>query len=409
MMNKTVLLKIFLILFYCSFQLPGKAQSKSLDVDKTYDFSPQKLNKTEKEVKVKAMDNFWNKVKSDTTIYLPLLRKELATNSHVPYFYFDGSGLLLWLSHSRSDEEIAAEAIAKCDLKDIDQMIYVQTLNHLAFDSINVLQASLKILAYPDFNFYLVQHAMYFNQENSLAYCLLPMQDTRYVDTLISRFNLADTTAQFSIMYTLWLGYSCQGDSLILAASKNKKLYRGVQAFADTLISQQPVPDADLSNSSVGALLEKRSDGLKRFSDEGLDDLINSTIALRSKTHCGLYAAMDSRKTGDKKALPLSEFAQLIIASEEFKSEQKHVDSLNNLSGVKRKLSFSVVENSTLDGDNPEFISIGFVNEESVYDRKVVYTMRYDKRAKKIVSIVRSPTPAAGSIGSLPITNKQLQ
>lgn len=207
-------------------------------------------------------------------------------------FYFDGSGLLLWLSHSRSDEEIAIEAIGKCDLKDIDHKIYVETLNHLAFDSINVLQAALKILEYPDFNFFLVQHVMYFNQEISLAYALLPMQDDRYVDTLISRFGSADTTAQFSILYTLWLGYSCRGDSLIRASAKNKELYKGIRVFANRITSDHPGKARDQSNVTITKLLEKRSDGLKRFSDEGLDDLIDYTIALRNKTHCGLYSEM---------------------------------------------------------------------------------------------------------------------
>lgn len=87
MSSRPVFIKIFLILFYCFFQLPGWAQSTSLDVDKTYDFSPQKLSKQEQDGKVKGMDDFWNKVKLDTTVYLPLLRKELATNGHVPFLF----------------------------------------------------------------------------------------------------------------------------------------------------------------------------------------------------------------------------------------------------------------------------------------------------------------------------------
>ena len=114
-------------------------------------------------------------------------------------------------------------------------MIYVQTLNSLAFDSINILKAALKILDYPHFRFYLVQHVMYFNQDNCLAYCLLPMNQNFYIDTIINRFSSTDTTGQYSILYTLWLGYSCRGDSLIHASSKNLALPKAVRDFADTL------------------------------------------------------------------------------------------------------------------------------------------------------------------------------
>ncbi|MDP4131337.1 MAG: hypothetical protein Q8918_06045 [Bacteroidota bacterium] len=279
----------FIMIFIISFfQLQGRTQT--LDVDKTYNFSPTKLSKKEKEQKTKSMDVFWNKVKSDTTAYLPLLRKELLTLGHEPFFYFDGSSLLLWLDHSRGNEEIAAEAIPNCDLDEVDRQIYVQTLNRLAFDGINILQAAVKILKYPDYKFFLVEHVMYFNQENCLAYALLPMKDSLYIEPLISRFNSADTAAQFSILYTIWLGYSCRGDSLLKASSVNHDLYKEVRNFASTLLSQRPDSDQGQTDVPITELLEKRTDGLRRFSDEGLGDLIQYSVILRNRIHCGFMA-----------------------------------------------------------------------------------------------------------------------
>ena len=45
------------------------------DIDSTYNFSPNKLTRKEQEDKMKYLDKFWNKVKSDSALYLPQLEK----------------------------------------------------------------------------------------------------------------------------------------------------------------------------------------------------------------------------------------------------------------------------------------------------------------------------------------------
>lgn len=60
---------------------------QSLNVDNIYDFSPSKLKRSEQEKKLPALDGLWNKVKSDTATYLPMLRKELNAQNHNPFFY----------------------------------------------------------------------------------------------------------------------------------------------------------------------------------------------------------------------------------------------------------------------------------------------------------------------------------
>ena len=100
-------------------------QSLSNDIESIYNFKPGKLTDKEQETKMPTLDRFWDKVKSDTTKYLSLLRVELKSSGHRPYFYYDGSGLLLSLTNSKADKELAIEAISKCDLDDISQEIYV--------------------------------------------------------------------------------------------------------------------------------------------------------------------------------------------------------------------------------------------------------------------------------------------
>ena len=70
-------------------------QTFTEEIDNIYNFKPSKLTDKEQELKMPSLDKFWGKVKSDTIQYLPQLRIELQRDGHNPFFYYDGSGLLL--------------------------------------------------------------------------------------------------------------------------------------------------------------------------------------------------------------------------------------------------------------------------------------------------------------------------
>src|SRR6185436_4749008 len=76
------------------------------EIDDIYNFHPHKLNQSEQEKLFPTLDTFFEKIKSDTTKYLPLLRQELKSKDHLPYFYYDCSHLLMILTKNRSDKEI---------------------------------------------------------------------------------------------------------------------------------------------------------------------------------------------------------------------------------------------------------------------------------------------------------------
>ena len=257
---------------------------QGLNVDKVYDFSPSKLTRSEQEKKGSALDEFWNRVKSDTTKYLPLLRTELIATTHHPFFYYDGAALLLSVSKKVNDKVLAAKAIAKCDIADIEPQDYVTTINGLSNDGINVTSAAVKILQDTSFKFFLPQHAMYFTQGDCLAYMLLPQTQRLYVDTLVSLFKGVDPKAQKSIITTLWLVYSCKGDSLIKASAGDNSLEKEVSKFATNTIKASDLDDQTklyLKKIDKAELAELRKKSLQRFSDEALDELTISTLWLR--------------------------------------------------------------------------------------------------------------------------------
>lgn len=264
-------------------------QSLSNDIDNIYNFKPSKLTDKEQEIKMPTLDKFWDKVKSDTTKYLPILRTELKSNGHNPYFYYDGSGLLLSLTNSKVDKELAIEAISKCDLDDISQKIYVQTLNKLANDGIDVTKAAVKILSDEKFSFFIPQHAMSFNQGYCLTYMLLPQPNCNYVDTLINMYKTVKPTSQKSIITTLWFAYTCKGDSFLKSIMTDNTMEKEVREYAKKIMGYTKLSKDQqeyLKAISKDELDNLRKDALKRFSDEAIEELDMTTRVQRKDNNC---------------------------------------------------------------------------------------------------------------------------
>ncbi len=279
-------IQVILLTFLTTFVA---GQSLTNEVDSIYDFKPSKLTDKEKELKMPSLDKFWEKVKSDTLQYLPQLRAELKKNGHNPFFYYDGSGLLLSLTNSKADKELAIEAIAKCDLEDISQKIYVKTLNGLANEGFNVTKPAIKILYADNFSFFIPQHVMTFNQGYCLTYMLLPQQDTKYVDTLTTIFKSLKPSAQKSIITTLWFAYTCKGDLLLNSIITDKTLDKEVREYAEKIMGYTTLGEEQQEYiKAIGKdqLDNLRKYALNRFSDEAIGELDMTTRVQRKENNC---------------------------------------------------------------------------------------------------------------------------
>jgi len=262
---------------------------QTLNVDNVYNFSPHKLTKAEQQKKIPTLDVLWNEVKSDTSKNLPLLRDELNKPNHNPYFYYDGAILLYSLSNTASDKTIAANSIAKCDLSDIPPKAYVGILNEFSNDGINVTKAAVKILNDTAFSFFLPQHVMYFRQGDCLSYMLLPEKQELYIDTLISLFKSVNPNSQKAILYTLWFAYNCKGDSLIKLSINDNTLNKEVRDYAKEMLKSPDMTNEirqQINSLDKNQIDELRKKSLTRFSDEALDELMLSTLALRKSENC---------------------------------------------------------------------------------------------------------------------------
>jgi len=264
-------------------------QSLKVEIDNIYNFKPSKMTDAEQEKKFPSLDKFWDKIKADTTLYLPSLRFELNEPNHNPYFYYDGAGLLLSLSETNFDKKLAVIAITKCDLDDISQKLYVITLNKLSNEGIDVTNAAIKILADPNFSFFIPQHVLTFNQGYCLTYMLLPQNPKSYSDTLISMFKKVEQGSQKSIITTFWFAYTCKGDSLIKSVMVDKTVDKEVRDYAKKIMGYTNLSKDQkeyLKDVGKNELDTLRIESLKRFSDEAVDELDMTTRVLRHDLNC---------------------------------------------------------------------------------------------------------------------------
>lgn len=278
-----------LILLALFSTLTSCGQSVTNDIDNIYSFKPSKLTDKERELKMPALDEFWKKVKADTLNNLPMLRKELQENGHNPFFYFDGSGLLLSLTNNKADKELAIEAISKCDLDDISQKMFVMTLNGLANEGFDVTKPAIKILYEEDYSFYIPQHAMVFNQGYCLTYMLVPQKNLNYVDKLTAIFSSLKPASQKSIITTLWFAYTCKGNLFLNSIMTDKTLDKEVSEYAKKIMGYTKLgKDQQEYIKAIGKdqLDNLRIDALKRFSDEAIGELDMTTSVQRKENNC---------------------------------------------------------------------------------------------------------------------------
>ncbi len=281
-------MKFIQILCFTLLTTYAYGQTLSNEVDSIYNFKPSKITENEKRRIGTVLDKFWEKVKNDTTRFLQQLRAELQTNKHKPFFYYDGSSLLLSLTNSIADKELAIEAIAKCDVDDISREIYVKTLNRLANEGYNVTKPSVKILYEDNFSFFIPQHAMTFNQGYCLTYLLLPQKNVNYVDTLIKIFASVKPEAQESIITTLWFDCTCKGDQFLNSIYADTKIDKSVREYAKKIMGYKL---REHQQEYVNAMSKDQLDSLRKevltlFSDEAIGLLDLTTRARRKENKC---------------------------------------------------------------------------------------------------------------------------
>jgi hypothetical protein len=265
------------------------SQSLHDDIRQVYDFSPGKLTREEQNKKIPQMDDFWKKVKGDTTKYLPELRTELQIEGNPKFFYFEGGQLLLSLSKSVKDKQIVLDGVLKSDLADIDRRTLVSTLNYLAKAKLNTTEAALKILDDKEFQVFLPEHSFYFNQGYCLTYSLLPTNPNYYLTAVTSRFKEEkDTKTKKSIVTFLWFSNTCDGNEFLKSITTDKTLDKEVVDYTNDLLTRKLKKEKyykEMDSMSFDDLIKVQTASTNRMSDEAIYELDYVTKLLR-KNNC---------------------------------------------------------------------------------------------------------------------------
>jgi len=264
--------------------LPGLAAGRQAtgdlhaEIQRVYDFQPHTLSKAQIAQKSELLDQFWSKAKSQSEVYVPALRLELADFSNPPFFFFDGSKLLMSLSKDAADRKIILAAIAHSDLRDLQWIDYFLLVQSMAARGEETTAAAFHILAEPKFQVFIPLHSLTLGQDYCLIYMSLPTNQDFWIRPAVERLHSErDVTAQKSLLLLLWYAQTSDSDKAIADFSANDGKPSASKAYATELAHRK-----DTAGMKVGAtallaseesLRKARRERLKAVSDEALYDL----------------------------------------------------------------------------------------------------------------------------------------
>jgi hypothetical protein len=280
-MVSTVLL--FMLLSF----VPGSNADDDLHakIAATYDFAPHNLDEATIEKRSAILDGFWTEVKALGPSGLDLLRSELKRTDNPSFFYYDGAKLLLSLSKSRADKQVALNAIQRSDLRDTARSDYFFTIHSFSMEGLNTAPAALRILGDPQWKTFIPQHALTLGQDYCLIYLLLPLDESQYVEHVIERLDSEnELTALRSLMLLLAYTVNPQADSAIIAFADNASKPAQARKYAGDLIKQlhlSATPSDGIVSQNFLSLKAERRVLMRRISDEALSEIDELTKKIR--------------------------------------------------------------------------------------------------------------------------------
>ncbi len=272
--------------------LARAAQGQSGDIHQqilqTYNFQPHLLSDAQIKAKSVVLDEFWTKAKAQPSVYTSALRHELADFNNPPFFLYDGSMLLLKLSDTAPDRKIALNAIARCDLHDVQYKDYFMQVHRMAALGEDTTAAAFHILELPKFSVFIPLHVLTLGQNYSLIYMLLPTDQNFWLQPAIERVRAEkEETAQKSLLMLLWYAQTDAADQAISAFAADAGKPSASRAYAQELMQRKDkiglLERTRAVASTEASLRQKRRERLGAVSDEALSDLDDYTFVLMAR------------------------------------------------------------------------------------------------------------------------------
>lgn len=250
----------------------------------TYNFNPHELSSEEIDKKSADLDVLWKKVTEGPGHYIAPLRTALVSEGFPPYFYYDGGQLLLNISDSNDDKKLTLSVLTKVDLKDIQNTSYLYTVHRLAVEGLDTTDAALHILGHEDFKAFIPQHVLTLGQNYSFIYMLMPLNETTYIDRLITKLNNIDSpVASKTLILAIWYSVTNEGNRALEDYAQNNSRPDDLRDYAKDLIARSKEASSGFSLSSEKSLRKERREVMGRISDEALHELDALTKTLIKK------------------------------------------------------------------------------------------------------------------------------
>jgi hypothetical protein len=266
-------------------QTAGDAAEFHARVAALYSFEPHRLKPDEMDAKSNELDKFWDAAKQNPGKTLPLLRVELKNQQNSAFFAYDGSKLLLSLSNDAADQRLALQGLPRADLRGVQHTDYLRTVQWLAAKGYDTTVAAMRILDYPGFSAFIVQHALTLAQNYSLIYMLAPMEDSRYLTPLMARLDSEpDMESQKSVLLALWYTATPEATAKMERFRTDESKSKESRDYAGELLARKMSGVGSMSFSSVETLKEDRRKVMSRpISDEALAEFDHLTAKIIAK------------------------------------------------------------------------------------------------------------------------------
>lgn len=281
-----ILAATILLLALGAFSNPARAASEIHDVIlHVYSFQPHLLTSAEIAQRSAELDQFWRAAQANPGRYVPGLRQELADEKNPAFFLYDGSMLLLKMSDTPQDRKIVLNAIAHCDLRDVQPQDYFHQVHRLATLGEDTTAAAFHILGDPKFQVFVPQHVLTLGQDYSLIYMLLPTDPQFWMQPAIQRLSSErEPKALHSLLLLLWYAQDDAADQAIHAlgqdARQSAEIRKSVQELENRSQHIGAVARVKAAVTNQHELRQKRRQVMSRVSDEALVELDNLTAAL---------------------------------------------------------------------------------------------------------------------------------
>lgn len=253
-----------------------------------YSFSPHALNKEEQSQKSDSLDAFWNRAKADRKTYIPLLKDQLKAKDVPAFFLYDGSMLLLELADTAENRRIALQAVARCDLRDVDRTAYLREVHRFAVAGEDTTDAAFHILDDPKFKAIIPEHALTLGQDFCLIVMLFPTDSTNWLQRAMKRLEIeTDSEAQKSLLNLLWYSQTSASDDAIANFARatdkpepNRVFARRLAGKNDELLAAKDTSKASKVRQTEASIRKARMKAMRRISDEALIEFDEETFKL---------------------------------------------------------------------------------------------------------------------------------